>query len=195
MRKSPFLRSVWRQTRIILFVFLCYLLQMSVMPYLRVGSVTPSLLFAAVSIITVCYGKLRGFWVGAMYGIILETMQPTRTLFSLMLYPTASLLGAVIFADKTPRQLEYERSLGKAGRNMTPYLRTPLCALVNVTVYEIVNLTYIYLREGTVFADSIWRGALNLALTTLLTAVVMFPVRYLLGFRRPKKEPTAPKLY
>lgn len=187
--KTAFAKGAWRQVRILLFAMIAYLIQMSIMPHVRILGVTPSLLFAAVAIVTVCYGKLRGFWVGAFYGMLLETLQPTHVMFSLLLYPVASLLAGVMFADKSARQLEYERSLGKAGRNVTPYLRTPMCALVNVTVYEVVNLTYIYLREGSVFADSIWRGVLNLALTTALTALVMLPVRRMLGFRRIKKKP------
>lgn len=192
---KAFPQAAWRITRMFLVAFLAYLLQVSVMPYLRIGGVTPNLMFSILAIITICYGKLRGVWIGALYGMIMEVMMPTKMLFSLLLYPVAAAMSAAIFGDKSARTLEYERSIGKAGRNITPYLRTPLCALLNVFIYEVVNITYIYLREGNFTSDTIGRGFLNLFLTTLLTIVLMVPVRYLFGYRKAEKPVDDPVLY
>ena len=38
-----------------------FLLQGSLMPYVRIFGVTPNLLYAVISIVTVAYGKLRAF--------------------------------------------------------------------------------------------------------------------------------------
>lgn len=196
MKRSSFLlKALARPLFNFVLVLLAYLLQVSLMPELRIGDVTPNLMFAMVAIYTVSYGKLNAFWIGAFYGIVLETMQPTREMFSLLIYPVAALLGSVIFSDKSSRQLEYERSLGRSGRNVTPFLRMPLCAALNTIVYEVVNVTYIYLREGTIAGNAVGRAVLNVALTTLLTIVIMYPVRRLFGFKPVKPEPDAPKLY
>lgn len=194
-KASPLRQAAWRQIRILLLVIVAYLLQMNVMPFLQIADVSPNLLLTVIAIVSVGYGRVRAFWVGAVYGLILETMQPTRELFSLLLYPLSALLGAMIFADKSMRTLEYERSLGRAGRNTTPYLRTPLCAMVNALVFEIVNVTYIYLREGSINAGHIGRGVLSVVMTVVITVVLMYPIRRLLGFRTVKPEPEAPKLY
>ena len=196
MKKSSFLlKAMMRPLFNFTLVLLAYLLQLTLMPELRFWDVTPSLLFAMVAIYSVSYGKLHAFWIGAFYGIVLETMQPTRELFSLLIYPVAALLGSVIFSDKSSRQLEYERSLGRSGRNVTPFLRMPLCAALNTIVYEVVNVTYIYLREGAIAGNAIGRAVLNVVLTTLLTIILMYPVRRMMGFKPVKPEPEAPKLY
>ena len=38
-----------------------YLFQVCVMPYVKIGGVSPNLLFAVIGIVTVAYGKLRAF--------------------------------------------------------------------------------------------------------------------------------------
>ena len=75
---------IWRTGRrffrFMLVVVLGYLCQVCIMPYLAVNSVTPSLLFAVTAIVTVCYGRLRAFWVGGIYGILMEIMLPCHYL-------------------------------------------------------------------------------------------------------------------
>ena len=82
---------LWRGGRrfvyFMIVVVLGYLCQVCVMPYLAVNGVTASMLFAVTAIVTVCYGKLRAFWVGAWYGIVMEIMLPSITFFNLLLYP------------------------------------------------------------------------------------------------------------
>lgn len=187
------LSSLWQackgQVKFFLVVLLGYLLQACVMPYLKVGGVTPSLLLAVVAIVTVGYGRLRALWVGAIYGILTETMMPTLTLLNLALYPVSAAFMSMFFADKSEKRLEYERSLGKAGRNVNPYLRTLGCAAMNVLLYEIVNVFYMYLSGAELSMTMLYDSLADVLGTTALTAVIMLPVRRFLGFRRLRREP------
>lgn len=180
--------AILRQVRLAVLVLLGYLLQVCVMPYLKIGSITPSMLLAVIAIVTVGYGRLRALWVGAFYGIVMETLLPTVPMLNLMFYPVSALLCSVPTADKSATRLQYERSIGKAGRNVSPVLRTILCALLNALVYEIVNLVYMYLGGATIDSDQIIRAMTAISGTTLLTALIAVPVRKLLGFRRPDPE-------
>ena len=187
------LSSLWQackgQVKFFPVVLLGYLLQACVMPYLKVGGVTPSLLLAVVAIVTVGYGRLRALWVGAIYGILTETMMPTLTLLNLALYPVSAAFMSMFFADKSEKRLEYERSLGKAGRNVNPYLRTLGCAAMNVLLYEIVNVFYMYLSGAELSMTMLYDSLADVLGTTALTAVIMLPVRRFLGFRRLRREP------
>lgn len=187
--------AIWRHIKLFVVLMLAYLVQSCVMPYFTVFGITPSLVIVAMSIVTVAFGRIRAFWAGAFFGIILETMQPTKSLLNLLLYPICSLLGAVIFADKSTQQLEYERSIGKAGRNISPLVRTPLCTLFNITLYDIVNIAYIYLRGADITFTNIGRGLFDIFLTTLLCIVIMVPVRHFLGFRHRVDLIRNPKPY
>ena len=187
------LSSLWQackgQVKFFLVVLLGYLLQACVMPYLKLGGVTPSLLLAVIAIVTVGYGRLRALWVGAIYGILTETMMPTLTLLNLALYPVSAAFMSMFFADKSEKRLEYERSLGKAGRNVNPYLRTLGCAAMNVLLYEIVNVFYMYLSGAELSMTMLYDSLADVLGTTALTAVIMLPVRRFLGFRRLRREP------
>ena len=187
------LSSLWQackgQVKFFLVVLLGYLLQACVMPYLKVGGVTPSLLLAVVAIVTVGYGRLRALWVGAIYGILTETMMPTLTLLNLALYPVSAAFMSMFFADKSEKRLEYERSLGKAGRNVNPYLRTLGCAAMNVLLYEIVNVFYMYLSGAELSMTMLYDSLTDVLATAALTAVMMLPVRRFLGFKRLQHEP------
>lgn len=173
-------------------VLLGYLCQVCVMPYLAVNGVTASLLYAVTAIVTVCYGKLRAFWVGGIYGILMEIMLPSIKFFNLLLYPVAAIFSSLPFADKSDKRLEYERSVNKRAKNMNPYLRTVLCAGLNTFIYELINLVYVSLGGTLLTADHIGRAVLDLALTMALTAALMLPVRHILGFGRKKKAAALP---
>ncbi len=195
-RKKKLTRSsALRHVIMLLVLLFSYLIQVSVMPYVVIGGVTPSLLFITVAVITVGFGKLRAFWAGAFFGILLEVMQPTVKLLNLMLYPVSALLCSLLFADKTPQQLEYARSMGRSGRNVTPMLRTPLCAALNTMVYEGVNIVYIYLRGTSINGTHIGRGILNVVMTTLLCCLLMIPLRRLLGLRVTRPNVPRPEQY
>ncbi len=187
-----FLKSLWQagasQFKFFFIVLLGYLMQVCVMPYFRVGDVTPSLLFAIIAIITVGYGRLRAIWVGCIYGILMETMCPTITMLSLLLYPLSAGFMSMFFSDKSEKRLEYERSLGKAGRNINPYLRTIGCAASNMFLYEVINVVYMYLSGATLSWGTIGRSLSGIFWTSVLTLLIVLPVRRFLGFKKRKKE-------
>jgi len=187
-----FLRSLWQagasQFKFFFVVLLGYLIQVCLMPYLRIGDITPNLLCAVIAIMTIGYGKLRALWVGSIYGILMETMCPTIRMLNLVLYPLSAGFLSMFFADKTEKRLEYERSIGKAGRNVNAYLRTLGCAAANVLIYEIVNVVYIYLGGASITLAIIGKALANVFWTTALTAVIMLPVRRFLGFKKRKKD-------
>lgn len=186
-------QALSRQLKLILVILVGYLAQVSVMPYFRVGDITPSLIIAVTAIVTVGYGLLRGLWAGMFYGIVMEIMLPTVPMLNLLFYPISALFCALFFADRSEAQLQYRRSIGRRGRNTSPLLRTVLCALVNTAVYEVVNLVYMYLSGATITAALIQRGLTDMLATTALTALIMVPVRKLLGFRKTE-EAQAPVL-
>ena len=186
-------QALLRQIRLILVILMGYLAHVSLMPYLKFGDVSPSLLIATTAIVTVGYGMLRGLWTGMFYGIVMETMLPTVPMLNLLFYPISALLCAVFFADRSEAQLQYARSIGKRGRNTSPLLRTVLCAMINCLIYDIVNLVYMYLSGAALSVALIQRALTSVLATTLLTAVIMVPVRKILGFRK-KEEVQSPTL-
>ena len=99
------LSSLWhaflRQLRLLFVLLMGYLLQVCVLPSFPIANVTPSLIFAVIAIVTVGYGRIRALWAGAFYGIILETMMQTISLFNLALYPIAALFCSAFFADRS----------------------------------------------------------------------------------------------
>ncbi len=181
---------LWRQAKMFLVILLGYLVQVCVMPYVQVGGITPSMLVATVAVVTVGYGRLRALWAGAFYGILLETFSTSVPMFYLMLYPIAALLCSVPCADKSASRLQYERSIGKAGRNISPLLRTLICAVLNALCIEIVHLVYAYLDGAVLTLPRIGRALTCILSTTALTALVMLPLRRFMGFRR--QDPQSP---
>lgn len=204
--------AVWHQCRFFLLLLLGYLCQVCIIPYIDFGDVTPNLLYAVIAIVTVGYGKLRALWAGGFYGIVMETMLPAGlSMMNLLMYPIGSVFVSIFFADKSEKKLEEERSIGRPvihhhdflstltalgehikgapGQNANPYIRTPLCAMVNVLIYEVINLVYIYLG-GTVLTTAHYgRSLTNIIATTVLTILLMYPVRRFLGFRKPDEQP------
>ena len=184
-------QTLIRQVKLILVILVGYLAHVSIMPYINVSGTSPSLLIATTAIVTVGYGIVHGLWAGMFYGIVMETLLPTVPMLNLLFYPISALLCAVFFADRSEAQLQYARSIGKRGRNISPLLRTVLCAMVNVIIYEIVNLVYMYLSGAVLSAALIQRAMTDVLSTTVLTAVIMIPVRKLLGFRKKEEAPVA----
>ena len=181
--------AITRQLKLLVMVLLGYLCQVCIVsPYVKIGGVAPSLLLAMTAIVIVGYGRLRGLWVGAFYGIVMETLLPSVAMLNLMFYPVSALMCSVFFADKSASRLQYERSVGKAGRNTSPLVRTVLCAATNALLYEIVNVIYMYLGGAALTAAQVSKSLTGVAATTLLTLIVMIPIRKLLGFRKPDPE-------
>ena len=184
-------QTLIRQVKLILVILVGYLAHVSIMPHINVNGTSPSLLIATTAIVTVGYGILQGLWAGMFYGIVMETLLPTVPMLNLLFYPISALLCAVFFADRSEAQLQYARSIGKRGRNISPLLRTVLCAMANVVIYEIVNLVYMYLSGAVLSTALIQRALSDVLATTVLTAVIMIPVRKLLGFRKKEEAPVA----
>ncbi len=193
------LRRMWRAARrlftVLLVVCLGYLVQVCVMPYFRVLGITPSVMFPVMAIITVCFGKLSALWIGLFYGLLMESMQANVTLMNLLIYPVTALLTCALFSDKSQQQLEYERGIGKAGRNASPLIRTPACAAVSTAVYETVNVAYIYLRGADITGTNIFRAVVAVVINTALTVALMLPLRKWFGFSNLPEEDAAPKPY
>jgi len=188
MKKSPPREShsgAFRRYLTLLFLIpLGYLFHVCVMPYVSVGGVTPNLLFAVIGVITVAYGRLQALWAGLIYGLLLEILVPSVPFVSLAVYPISSLFVSFIFADKSLRQLQMDRTLNKKKRYMSAWLRTVLCAMSNVLVFEVVNVAYIYLG-GTPLTLLHFRRALrDVLLTGILTFLIEFPLRRIILGRR-----------
>ena len=162
-----------------------YLCEVCVVPHIRIFGVTPNLLYAVIGIVTVAYGKLRAFWVGMAFGLVMEIMLPSVLYLNLLLYPVSTLFCSFLFADKPLKTLEYERAINKKSRELPAWLRTVLCTALNIFVYEVVQVTYIYLGGSPLTAGHFFRAFTDIILTSLLCLVLEFPVRRLIFGRKP----------
>ena len=161
-----------------------YLNEVCVMPYVKVFGVTPNLLYAVIGIVTVAYGKLRAFWVGLVYGILMQVMLPSVTMLNLAIYPLTTLFCSFAFADKPLKTLEYERVVKQQRKELPPWLRTVLCAMLNTFVYEIVQITYIYLGGSPLTVPHFLRGFADVILTGVLCFLLQFSIRRAIFGRR-----------
>lgn len=161
-----------------------YLFQVCAMPYIKIGGVSPNLLFVIIGIVTVAYGKLRAFWVGAVYGLLMQIMIPSVSYLNLGIYTVSTLFCSFPFADKPLKTLEYDRAINRTRKELPAWVRTVLCTMLNTFVYEIVNLTYVYISGIRLTAGHIFRGLLDIVLTGLLALLLAFPVRRLIFGRR-----------
>lgn len=187
----PILRMGWRQIKLFLVLLLGYLVQVCVMPYLKVGGITPNIIASCIALITVGYGRLRALWAGLFYGILLETFLASVPMMNLLTYPVSALLCSVFFADKTATRIQHEQARGKTGRNVSPLLRTVLCAAALCVCIEIVNLVYASLSGASFTMTALGRALTCILSTAALTALIMIPVRRFMGFRKqtPKADP------
>lgn len=175
--QTSFLRRYIVLGLLIVFGYLC---QVCVMPYIKIFGVTPNLLYVIIGIVTVAYGKLRAFWVGLCYGLLMEIMLPSVPYLHLILYPVTTLFCSFAFADKPLKTIEYERAVNKKSKELPPWLRTVLCTALNILVFEIVNVTYIYLGGSPLTFGHFSKAFLNVVLTSLLCLVLLFPIRRLI---------------
>lgn len=186
------LSALWKASRLQLRFFLVvlagYFVQVCVMPYLRINSVTPSMLLVVVAVVTVGYDRWRTLWVGCLYGILMELMLPSLKMLNLLFYPISALCCSLAFADMSEKRLEMRRTLNPNARNWNPYLRTVLCAGANTILYEVTNVIYIYLGGAELSGATFSRAATNVVYTSALALVLMLPLRRYLGFRKQNKE-------
>ena len=157
-----------------------YLCEVCIMPYIRPFGISPNLLFVVIGIVTVAYGKLRAFWVGVIYGLLMEIMLPSVTFVNLAMYPVSTLFFSFAFADKPLKTLEYERATNKKKKEMPAWQRTVLCTALNTLVYEVINLTYIYIGGNALTFMHILKSVGNVLLTSLLCLILLVPLRRLI---------------
>ena len=172
-----------------LLTFLGYFAEVCIMPYVKIFGVTPNLLYVVIGIVTVAYGKLRAFWVGLVYGILMQIMLPSVTMLNLALYPLTTLFCSFAFADKPLKTLEYERAVNHRRKELPPWLRTVLCTMLNTFVYETVQTTYIYLGGSPLSVNPFLRGLADVFFTGVLCFLLQYPVRRLIFGRRGRPQP------
>ena len=171
---------VRRYAAFVLITVFGYLCEVCIMPYIRPFGISPNLLFVVIGIVTVAYGKLRAFWVGVIYGLLMEIMLPSVTFVNLAMYPVSTLFCSFAFADKHLKTLEYERATNKKKKEMPAWQRTVLCTALNTLVYEVINLTYIYIGGNALTFMHILKSVGNVLLTSLLCLILLVPLRRLI---------------
>ena len=160
---------------------MAYLLQVCVAPQIAIGGIAPNLAMALIAIISVALGRKYTFVMAMTVGYLLELMLPALTYINMIAYPVCCILGAMAFSDKSERKLEEERTLGKNAKQLHPHIRTILCALLSISVYEFINVFYTYLTGVALAALPFGRAITDIIYTTALAAVLQFPVRWWLG--------------
>lgn len=179
--QTGFFRRYLCYALLIVFGYLC---EVCVMPHIRPFGVTPNLLYVVVGIITVAYGKLRAFWAGLCFGLLMEVMLPSVTFLNLALYPVTTLFCSFAFADKPLKTIEYEKATNRTTRELPAWLRTVLCTALNTFIYEVVNVTYIYLGGSVLTASHFLKSFGDILLTSLLCLILLFPVRRIILGRK-----------
>ena len=179
--QSGFLRRYLAFAMMIVFGYLC---EVCVMPYISLFGVTPNLLYVIIGVITVAYGKLRALWAGLCFGLLMEIMLPSVTFLNLALYPITTLFCSFAFADKPLKTIEYERATNKVAKELPAWLRTVLCTALNTLIYEVANLTYIYLGGSAISFNHIVRAVADVVLTSLLCLILLFPLRRIILGRK-----------
>ena len=170
-----------------LLTFLAYLLQATVAQRIAIGGVAPNLALALVAIVSVALGRKYTFVMSLTIGYLLEIMLPALNYINMILYPVCCILAALAFADKSERKLEEERTMGKNKKQRNPHVRTILCALFSICLFEFVNLFYTYLT-GVALADLQYgRTFIDIIYTTALAALLQFPVRWWMGIYKLKQ--------
>ena len=167
-----------------LIVFFGYLFQVCVIPYIHPFGISPNFLYVIIGIITVAYGKLRAFWAGLIYGLLMEIMLSSVPFLNLVIYPVTTLFCSFAFADKPLKTIEYERATNKKPKELPAWLRTVLCTALNSLIFEIVNVTYIYLGGTRLTFYHFIRAFAGVILTSLLCFILLFPLRRLILGRK-----------
>ena len=162
-----------------------YLFEVCVIPYFRPFGIAPNLLYVIIGIVTVAYGKLRAFWAGLIFGLLMEIMLPTVPFVNLVVYPVTTLFCSFAFADKPLKTLEYERATNKKTRELPAWFRTVLCTAANTLIFETVNVTYIYLGGSALTVSHFLKAFAGVVLTSLLCLALLFPCRRLILGKKP----------
>ena len=175
---------VRRYTALALITVFGYLCEVCIMPYIRPFGVSMNILYVVIGIVTVAYGKLRAFWVGLVFGLLMEIMLPSVTYLNLVMYPVTTLFCSFAFADKPLKTIEYERATNRNRKELPAWIRTVLCTALNMCIYEIVNITYIYLGGTGLLVSHFIKAIAGIVMTSLLCLVLLFPVRRMILGRK-----------
>jgi len=170
-----------------LLTLLTYLLQATVAQRIAIGGVAPNIALAFIAVVSVCMGRKYTFMMSLAIGYLLEIMLPMLEYINMLTYPVCAMLGALFFSDKSERKLEEERTQGKRGKQLNPHLRTVLCALLSIVVFEGVNLIYTYLSGVQIDALHIGRALIDVTYTTAIAAAFQFPIRWWMGTYKLRK--------
>ena len=173
--------------KVSILTLLAYLLQATTAQPIAIGGVAPNIALALIAVVTVCLGRKYAFMMSLSIGYLLEIMLPALDYINLLAYPVCSMLGALLFSDKSERKLEEERTQGKRARQWNPHIRTPLCAGLSVMVFEVVNLMYTYLSGVSLDASHLGRALTDIVYTMTIAGVMQFPIRWWMGTYRLRK--------
>ena len=168
-------------------IFLAYLLQSTVARDVAISGVAPNFAIAIIAVVSIAMGRKYTFVISLSVGYLMEIMLPVLDYIYLILYPVCAMLGALAFADKSERRMEEERTSGRKTVRLPAHIRTMLCALLSMAVFESVNLLYIYLSGITLDMGHYGRALGSAVYTTLLAGLIQFPIRRWLGIHKLKK--------
>ncbi len=168
-----------------------YLLQSAVARHVAIAGVAPNFAIAIIAVVSIALGRKYTFVISLAVGYLMEIMMPALDYIYLILYPVCAMLGALAFADKSERRMEEERTSGKKVVRLPAHIRTMLCALLSIVVFEGVNLLYIYLSGIRPDMGHYGRALISALYTTLLAGLLQFPIRRWLNIRRIKRAPRA----
>ena len=170
----------------LLLTVLAYLIQACVMQHLAIGTVTGSMLFTMLAILTVSCGKKYAFCASCLIGMLMESMLSNVAALYVVAYPVITMLCAQYFADMTDRQRERRRMMSQGRRHyresdLPAHLRIPLCAMLMDLILNIVLCAYLYLTGVDITMLHVGRVLAGVLYTGALAVIVMGPVRYFLG--------------
>ena len=205
------MKGLKRALKTLLITVLAYLVQTCVMKYLTFQGVVGSVIFAALSVITVTCGKKYAFCSSCIIGILSESMLSNVPALYLIAYPVITMFCAQYFADMTDRQRERRRMIienrqvaiseGKGKKHwwqrfmlryrdtdLPPIVRIPLCAAVMDLIMNVVLILYMYLIGEEWNFIYLGRTAVSVLYTAALALAIMGPLRYALGMYRLRKR-------
>lgn len=175
----------------LLLTLFAYLMQVCTMPYLLLGGIAGSILFAVIAILTVSCGKKYTFCSSLLIGMLMETMQASINALYIIAYPAIAMLCAQFFADMNDRQRERRRtsSVKRRQDDLPALLRIPLCAFVMSFIMSVILGAYAYLTGIEIAWMHIARAFLSAFYTSAITVLIMLPCRLALGMYRRRKSP------
>ena len=205
------MNSLKRALRALLITLLAYLVQVCVMQYLSIAGVTGSVLFAALAILTVSYGKKYTFCAACIIGMLMESMLSNVQGLYVIAYPVVAMLSAQVFADMSDRQRERRRMINDTKRSrqtdsgrmprwisrlfhhyrdgdLPAHLRIPLCAGLMDLILNIVQIAYMYLIGVDLSFTHVARMVGSVLYTMGIAVALMVPARYFLRMYRPRRK-------